>query len=401
MHVGTLTSLINDKDGAAYGVLYADDDDKAGDVYKIYTIVLKMSESAGNEYQGISVGGTFDIQLLATQFNSETDSIDKDYDKLSSYAGEGSAPALTGNQAAAQIEIRDKDEAKVGSVTIPKDATDPNASQYDASITASNYKGNFTVATGMETEVFDIKVEGLKENNDTPVKVMVRLDAGKDPATVKLYHYDTEIDCTYDPTTGYVTFETTSFSPFTVVYDKDSVYVPPVVDEDDDYPVAIVTEKPEHVNVDLPWGNFGGFSPTEGLDSQLEAAYEFKCKDTPEEASQSPYAQWGCDFFVKLDRDLGENQIFLGGNYGDFGWIGFHNGDITLEANTELGLLSSVTTNPWTYESIASFVGTFTCGVGDVDDALKGATFTVTLRIWNLDDDTQSKDIAVITYTFE
>jgi hypothetical protein len=80
---------------------------------------------------------------------------------------------------------------------------------------------------------------------------------------------------------------------------------------------------------------------------------------------------------VKLDKDLGENEIFLGGNYGSFGWVGFHNGELTLEANTEIGLLESVTTNPWTYADVYNFVGEFICGVGDVDDALNGATVTV------------------------
>ncbi|MBE7068794.1 MAG: hypothetical protein E7381_05785 [Clostridiales bacterium] len=87
-YVGNLTSLMNDKDGAAYGVLYADDADKAGNVYEIYTIALKMSTSAGNEYQGKSVGGGFAVQLLATQLASEEDSFDNKYDEDAKYPGE-------------------------------------------------------------------------------------------------------------------------------------------------------------------------------------------------------------------------------------------------------------------------------------------------------------------------
>ena len=80
-YVGTLTSLMNEKDGAAHGVLYADDADKAGNVYEIYTIALKMSTSAGNEYMDKSVGGGFAVQLLATQLTSESDSFDNQYDE--------------------------------------------------------------------------------------------------------------------------------------------------------------------------------------------------------------------------------------------------------------------------------------------------------------------------------
>jgi len=84
-YVGTLTSLMNENDGAAHGVLYADDADKAGNVYEIYTIALKMSTSAGNEYMGKNVGGGFAVQLLATQLASESDSFNNEYDKDATY----------------------------------------------------------------------------------------------------------------------------------------------------------------------------------------------------------------------------------------------------------------------------------------------------------------------------
>ena len=84
-YVGNLTSLMNDKDGAAYGVLYADDADKAGNVYEVYTIALKMSTSEGNEYMGKNVGGGFAVQLLATQLASESDSFNNEYDKDATY----------------------------------------------------------------------------------------------------------------------------------------------------------------------------------------------------------------------------------------------------------------------------------------------------------------------------
>ena len=192
--------------------------------------------------------------------------------------------------------------------------------------------------------------------------------------------------------------ETTSFSPFTVVIDE-KPYVYPEVDEDG-LPVAEVTYKAEYVNVVLPWESYGQWSPTEGLDAILEAAYTFKAPHNQDNVDESPYAYWYCDFYVSLDKALGENQIFLGGNYGSFGWVGFHNGDITLEANEEIGLLESVTTNPWTYADVASFVQEFTCGVGDVNGSLSGATFTVSLRLTNPENPEVSYDVATIKYTF-
>lgn len=49
------------------------------------TIVLKMQESAGNEYRNKSVGGGFDLRLLATQYTYEEDSFDNQYDANAVY----------------------------------------------------------------------------------------------------------------------------------------------------------------------------------------------------------------------------------------------------------------------------------------------------------------------------
>ena len=49
---------------------------------------------------------------------------------------------------------------------------------------------------------------------------------------------------------------------------------------------------------------------------------------------------------------------------------------------------------------VADLVGEFICGVGDVDDALADATFTVTLRLTNPEDEAVHHDIATIKHTF-
>ena len=52
-------------------------------------IALKMREEAGNEYQGLNLGGAFDIQILATQLTYESDSIDDQYDVDAAYPWNG------------------------------------------------------------------------------------------------------------------------------------------------------------------------------------------------------------------------------------------------------------------------------------------------------------------------
>lgn len=88
--VGTLSSLMADPDGAAYGYLLPTED-KDNDKYNTaveaprgeiaYCIVLKMQESATNDYQNLTVGEGFSVQLLATQYTWEEDSFNHNYDE--------------------------------------------------------------------------------------------------------------------------------------------------------------------------------------------------------------------------------------------------------------------------------------------------------------------------------
>lgn len=53
---------------------------EAGADAHIHSIVLKMRESAGNEYQNMDLGCTFTVELIATQLAAEEDSFDNQYD---------------------------------------------------------------------------------------------------------------------------------------------------------------------------------------------------------------------------------------------------------------------------------------------------------------------------------
>ena len=371
---------------------------KAGQEH-FFALSVHMKEDAGNEYMNGKV--EFDISVLAGQLASELDAFNNsDYDQYAGYPGTGFAPAPEGNTTAVEIQITSKDGSKIGSVVVPKAAVAEGATDLKVHVKPTDKPANITVATNEEAKAYDVTVEGLKEGNKTPVKVQLRIPEGLNSNFVKVYHYDRLIEgAYYNPNTGYITFETTSFSPFTVVYNVNEKYETPDVG-DITLPTAVVEEY--KITEEIEWGCYGQWSPTEGLDAELATAYKFKCPETFEEAKEQPYANWYCDFYVKLDKDLGQNEIFLGGNYGGFGWIGFHNGGVTLKANEEIGLLESVTTNPWTYLDVVQNVGEFICGVGDVDGALatKDATFTVMLRLTNPDDATQFKNVATITYNF-
>lgn len=89
--VGTLSDLMAENDGAAHGILLPKDGVGSTDVNPneavdaprgeiTYCIVLKMQDEAGNEYQNLSVGEGFALQLFATQYTWENDSFDHLYD---------------------------------------------------------------------------------------------------------------------------------------------------------------------------------------------------------------------------------------------------------------------------------------------------------------------------------
>ena len=44
------------------------------------TIAFKMQESAGNEYENLTIGSDFTVQLIATQEQAESDSFGPTYD---------------------------------------------------------------------------------------------------------------------------------------------------------------------------------------------------------------------------------------------------------------------------------------------------------------------------------
>ena len=82
--VGTLAELIADPDGAARGILLPagttpNDPEKEMVNSVAVSIAFKMQESAGNEYQGLSLG-KFDIGIFATQYEFEEDTFDNAYD---------------------------------------------------------------------------------------------------------------------------------------------------------------------------------------------------------------------------------------------------------------------------------------------------------------------------------
>ena len=80
-HVGTVADFVNSIEETTNGTLDAGEKAYLG-------IALKMQETAGNEYQGVDLGGAFDIMIMATQYTAEDDSFSNQYDKDAKYTAE-------------------------------------------------------------------------------------------------------------------------------------------------------------------------------------------------------------------------------------------------------------------------------------------------------------------------
>ncbi len=382
-------------DASAQALYPQDESDANKPNEKVVGLAIWMPTTVGNEanHNGESIPAIeFGVNLLATQLTYEMDSFGPDYDTNSQYpmVAFGSAavdPAATEYE----IPLMKADGGKVGSALILDDSVAADAASLSVNVVETERNANVSINSDQDAKTYNITVEGLKEGNTVPVKV--ELNVGTGLTGVELYHHEALIDSTYDPNTGHVKFATNSFSPFTVVFDAE-----PVEEEGkDDVPVASVVEAPQYVGVALPWGSFGGFTPS-NKQQALEAAYIFtNASDVPVE--ESKYQNWACDYYVMMDKDVKPGAVFLGGNYGDFGWVGFENPE-AVAANTEVPLLGSVTSNPWTYEDVVNFVETFTCGVAHLDESLNGATFTVMLRLTNPEDSADYINVATVKYTF-
>ena len=204
--VGTLREVLNDTTvlaAATQGHLLA------GEKAAILTLALKMQETAGNEYQNKQVNASFDVVLYATQYTEETDSFDKQYDKLATYDSANVGNALT---------LVNRDTVAVTQVTVPASAAKVN-DVFELNVTNNNVD---TDTAGKSTLSLDITLTKNGTALDTPdtdnTKYDVEVYVGKNLNLTAVKHNGTPVTFTYDAATGIVKFSVTSFSPFTVEY---------------------------------------------------------------------------------------------------------------------------------------------------------------------------------------
>ena len=201
----------------------------------IFTISGTMDKNAGNEYQNEFIDG-ISITVYATQDTVENDSFgntyDKDADGTPQFDTWYDNVATTVTVApAGDTVVKDKETAPTIQATVPKDST--TATELTLIKSKTETPSNITVVTGTQTLTAEVKLvdqDGNKVNATSGKFFTVSMELGKNLNVVGFYHNEMALTKVadvssltandryfYDAATGYVTFTTDDFSPFTAV----------------------------------------------------------------------------------------------------------------------------------------------------------------------------------------
>ena len=197
------------------------------------TISGHMREDAGNEYMDKEISG-ISIAVYATQATEEYDSNGNTYDENATYPAEAIVPVKTKTEegvtkVAEDVTIKsaatvsETPDEPIATATVPADTKLESAdvASLKLVIVETDEPDGFTVEGDAKVATYDVSVEGVHAENETAI--IVKLYVGKNLENVKLYHNGVEMtvaDYSYDAASGYITFKTATFSPFTITYSK-------------------------------------------------------------------------------------------------------------------------------------------------------------------------------------
>ena len=214
------------------------------------SIALHMRESAGNEYQELSVGNVY-VNLVATQWSYEMDSFGKDYDDSVVF------PFAPGALYSASAHITTADdgtsasEVMVGKATDMANATIPqgtklndgvNEVKLDVSV-VENHQAVFELSAENVVFPLDVHIEGIAPDNTVPVIVKINKVFPKGLAVynVRLYHVE-----------GGVTVEMTSVASLSELDAHNEFYYDAITGEIT-LAMATFSEVTGNVAIDNPW----------------------------------------------------------------------------------------------------------------------------------------------------
>ena len=402
-----ITFSIVDVNGATVDLSNFENDLAANTLSGEYYIQGVMSTAAGNEYQGKTLEG-IGVTVIATQKDAENDAFGNTYDKDATYPANivtsVAAPAVNAmNNTTTETTISYTDDtssvSKVDVVVPAGTKLDEGTTELTLTIKEKaevDDSASAHVKSDDRAVSYDINVAGVHADNEAGITVTMTIATGL--SNVRLYHYGDEIeDKNYDPASGELTFTTTEFSPYTVVYDAPS-----------DAPVAKVTVLGAEDTVTNSEGDVTVVSANRTIDTTgskmgmalgeipLDAAYKFEPTESYEQAQNSPYRYWHADFVVYADEDVAANSIALAGYYDAWcslnndKWVALTNDGFGIPAQQEVRLVEGMGNGGIfvNYEELCQYgndgIG-FLCGVKDMDNNA-GTTITVELRLYETEE---------------
>ena len=205
---------------------------------QIFMIALHMQESAGNEYQELSVGDII-VNLVATQWSYESDSFDATYDEGALFPnlniGGLEIPVQTENGLTTAETTAQGTGVRA---TIPAGVSVSGTSLNLSVVEMQDSQSNVTLAEGEALRALDVHMAGVSANNTVPMLITIEqaMTVGLNIGNYTLYHVEggesvamravgtlDELDAHnefyYDPTTGDVTLAMATFSEITLVAD--------------------------------------------------------------------------------------------------------------------------------------------------------------------------------------
>jgi len=200
--LGTLADALANLGNTGAGNLDADE-------AHTITIAFKMREDAGNEYQGLSIGTDFSIQILATQLTSETDSFGDQYDVDSTYpivSGNASLPAAPEAAVATQIVT------ETSKIALPAEAIksimENNTGAKSIAIQHAEPVVDTNTVTFSFFDLVDDKGEVIDLSaNTTPFTVTIDLGSAFADGTVVDVYHDGELVTSATVNGGVVSYE--------------------------------------------------------------------------------------------------------------------------------------------------------------------------------------------------
>lgn len=146
-YLGTLSQALAGVANTAEGKLYPAGNEDGKDSEVTVTLALKMKEEAGNAFQDMSIGNSFAVQVIATQWTYEEDSFDNKYDELADTTPDITMATTKADFANALANAKDGDVIDAGGANVGKYV----GQTVDAAVTIEN-----AVIDGTEDSIYSM-----------------------------------------------------------------------------------------------------------------------------------------------------------------------------------------------------------------------------------------------------